>query len=58
MDYCINKTLGCREEEQHIKELIVATKDIPFLKIIGEVCQEDKEEEDDHNIILPMPCHP
>ena len=58
MDYCINETLGHREEGQHIKESIVATKDIPFLKIIGKERHEGKEEEDDHNITLPMPHRP
>ena len=58
MDYCVNETLGCREEEQCIKESIVVTKDVPSLKIIGEEHQEGKEEEDDHNITLPMPCPP
>ena len=58
MDYCANETLGHREEGRHIKESIVATKDVPFLKITGEECQEGKEEEDDHNITLPMPRCP
>ena len=58
MDYCINETLGHREEEQRIKESTVVTKDVPSLKIIGEEHQEGKEEEDDHNITLPMPHCP
>ena len=58
MDYCTNKMLGHKEEGQHIKESIAATKDIPSLKIIGEEHQEDKEEEDDHNTTPPMPHRP
>ena len=58
MDYYANETLGRREEEQHTKESIAATKDAPSPKTIGEGHQEGKEEEDDHNIILPMPHHP
>ena len=58
MDYCANETLGHKEEGWHIKESIIVTKDIPFLKIIGEEHQEDKEEEDDHNTTPPMPHHP
>ena len=57
MDYCTNETLE-REEERHIKGSIAATKDIPFPKIIGEEHQEDKEEEDDHNITPLTPHHP
>ena len=58
MDYCINETLGRREEGQHIRESTTVTKDIPSLKIIGEERQEDKEEEDDCNITPPLPRHP
>ena len=58
MDCCANETLECKEEEQHIKGSIVATRDVPFPKIIGGECQEDKEEEDDHNITPLMPHHP
>ena len=58
MDYCTNKMLGCREEGRHIKESTAVTKDIPLLKIIGEECQEGREEEDDHNSTPPMPRHP
>ena len=58
MDYYINEISERKEEEQHIKESIVATKDAPFPKTIGGECREDKEEGDDHNTTLPMPCHP
>ena len=58
MDCYTNETLGCKEEGWHIKESIVATKDVPFPKIIGGERQEGKEEEDNHNITPLMPHHP
>ena len=57
MDCYANEMSGCREEEWHIKESIVAIKDVLSLRITGEECQEGKEEEVDNNITLPMPHH-
>ena len=58
MGYCANETLERKEGGQHIRESIVATKDAPFLKIIGEEYQEGKGEEDGHNITPLMPHCP
>ena len=53
-----NETLEHKEEGWHTSESITTIKDVPSPKTIGEECQEGKEEEDDHNITPPMPCHP
>ena len=53
MDYYTNGTLELKEEEMPIKESIT-TKDAPFHRIIGEGCQEDKEEEADNNTTPQM----
>ena len=58
MGYYANGTSGPREEEQHIRESIVAIKDVLSLKTTGEEHQEDKEEEVDNSITPPMPHHP
>ena len=57
MDCYANKTLEHKEEEQHINGSTITVKDAPSPKIIGEECQEDKEEVDDHSTIPPMPHH-
>ena len=58
MGYYTNGMSGLREEEWHIRESIVAIKDVLSLKITGEEHQEGKEEEVDNSITPPMPHHP